>query len=217
MIRSKRIINSLKTQSESSQKSLLKSLQKSNLVSIFVLLVLTISSSRSFAQEADQERNSEKSPFQQRLGFGITAGTFLPYGIFGVRDQYPMWGVRFGHPFRIWRLEWAGLFAAAKGTEFYTGSLSIAFEAKVDDVLLIPFLGGDIHYYTGITTTRDLPFRSTFGGHIGLSPTLIVNDDLAARADIKYGFGPGNHLYVGVGLEYCARSSGSKDETPESK
>ena len=181
---------------------------------ILVLTFVFFIPSIGLAAESEEEKDSDKNQFQQRLGYGLTVGTFLPYGIFGVRDQYPMWGFRFGHPFRIWRLEWGFLNANAKGVTWYSGSLSVALEAKVDDILLIPFFGVDYHYYSGRTATQTVPFFSTFGGHIGMSPTVMLSDELAARADVKYGFGPGNHLYVGVGFEFCGKS-GTKDQTEE--
>lgn len=183
------------------------------IVSVGVLICFFSLHQNSYAQMQSEE--SGKSRFQQRREFGFHAGGFLPYGIYGVRDQYPMWGGRYGHPFRIWRLEWGGYFTSAKGVRLYNGSVSWTFDLDIYDVKLLPFVGGDVYYYSGKTNIRTLPFVITYGGHIGLSPYFVINNMWAMRADFKYNFSPGNSLYAGIGFAYSW--AGSTDQQEDQK
>jgi hypothetical protein len=149
----------------------------------------------SWAQEAD---NAERSTTH----VGAMVGRFLPYGIYGVRDTYPYWGLRFGHSFSIFNPEYAVTAINAKGVTYYTGSLSLSYPSELEGLKMIAFVGGDINYYQGRTNVRKLPFATIYGGHLGVAPMIDINRNLFFRADIKMNFGPGRSLHVGGGLVY---------------
>lgn len=132
----------------------------------------------------------------------VSGGRLLPYGVYGVRDLYPYWGMRFRQ--HIWGIdpELSTIFVNAKNVNFYSTSLSFTFPDKFASFTYIPFVGVDHHYYSGHTTTTKLAFKTTFGFHLGLSPVLEATENFALRADFKFNFGPGLVLLVGTGLSF---------------
>lgn len=132
---------------------------------------------------------------------GLYGGRFLPEGIYGVRDLYPYWGARYGH--KIWGIdpELSSFFVDALGVNLTDVALSIAFPFDYEGISYRPFIGGDLYYYRGHTNLRELPYSTTSGFHMGLSPVLKVTDRLAIRVDFKLNFGPGVSLMVDGGLE----------------
>lgn len=147
-----------------------------------------------------QAHGEEETEDQFHRAIGVFAGHMLPYDIYGVRDIYPFWGLRYSH--EIWGVnpEWSATFINAAGVSFYTGSLSLAFPETLAGFRYFPFFGGDVHYYHGHTNLRELPFKVTAGFHLGVSPVIDITPNLAIRADLKYNFGPGSFLFAGGGL-----------------
>ncbi len=134
--------------------------------------------------------------------FNMSGGRFLPNGIYGVRDVYPYWGMRFGHPYGTTGVEWAFTHIHAKGVTFYTGSLSLAFPSEIESWKFIPFVGMDTHYFSGKTNRRELPFSTSVGFHLGFSPIIELTPLVSIRADFKFNFNPGQTLHVGGGLQF---------------
>lgn len=133
----------------------------------------------------------------------FSGGRLLPYGIYGVRDIYPYWGARFGHPFGPGSgVEWSSAIVHAKNVRFYTFSSSLTFPSELESWKFIPFVGLDLHYFSGKTNIRQLPFSTSVGGHLGVSPLLEFGPNFALRADFKFNFNPGRSLHVGAGFQY---------------
>src|SRR6185312_7119608 len=88
-----------------------------------------------FAQD-----NPEDKP---QSSIGLYGGRFLPYGIVGVRDIYPYWGLRYGH--KIWGIEpeYSSYFINAQGVNMMDLAASVAFPFDVEDISYRPFLGLD--------------------------------------------------------------------------
>ncbi len=153
-------------------------------------------SSRGAQDDSKKVESNEGHPY-----IHLSGGRLLPYGIFGVRDIYPYWGALFGHPFGGTSLEWGFAHIHAKGVTFHTGSISLAFPSELETMKFIPFIGLDIHYYSGKTNLRSLPFSSSGGFHLGVSPIMDISPLVALRADFKLNFNPGQSLHVGGGLQ----------------
>lgn len=168
-----------------------------------------------FANPAPAQEQREKLDASERnYEFFPHSGAFLPYGIYGVRDQYPYFGFKIGHPFRIWRLEWEANFVNAKAVSYYNGALSLLLRTKLDFITMNFTFGPDVHYYKGIVIGADVdqPFRLAAGWHFGFGPELEISPTLKLRGDFKYSYSPGNTLFAGIGLVFAAEPSSDKDE-----
>lgn len=133
----------------------------------------------------------------------LVAGTFLPFGVTGVRDKYPMIGFYYSNEaFTAPKYE-IGLFAAnANEVTFYTASLSYKIDVQMYDTLeaFINF-GLDAHYYKrkpGVFT--EYPFEGSGGAHFGFGTYHELSRNLLFRADFKFNFGPGKTFFAGIGL-----------------
>lgn len=133
--------------------------------------------------------------------FGLGFGRLLPYGVYGVRDIYPYWNFRFGHPIGDQAVEWSAYFVHAKDVDFKTLSASLTAPSELEGWKFIPFIGMDLHYYSGHTNVSHLPTSTSLGFHLGVSPILEFGQ-VALRADFKFNFNPGRTLHVGGGLQY---------------
>ncbi len=132
----------------------------------------------------------------------LFAGRLLPYGVYGVRNIYPYWGLRYGHRLSFAEPEYALFFVNDRSVRFYTASASLTFRFSYGDLDLIPYFGVDVHHYSGHTNIRQLPFVTEVGGHVGCSPLFRLGGEVYLRADFKLNYGPGNTLNVGGGLIY---------------
>ncbi len=153
-----------------------------------------------WAQAPEPTGDSNKG--KQTSYVSAFAGRFLPYGIFGVRDTYPYWGILYGHTMPIFDPEYSFTSIMAKGVVFYSGAISIAFTMDFEGIRFIPYVGADVHYYHGRTNLRELEFGTSFGSHIGFAPLIEINKQLYIRTDFKMNFGPGRSLNVGSGLTF---------------
>lgn len=133
--------------------------------------------------------------------FNLSGGRTLPYGIYGVRSIMPYWGARFGHRFGEATLEWQTYMAHAHGVTYYNGALSWAFPSDLEGWKFIPFLGLDVHHFSGHTTSGSLPFSTSLGFHLGVSPLFEFGKNFALRADFKFNYNPGKSLQVGGGFQ----------------
>lgn len=143
-------------------------------------------------------------------------GVFLPFGVVGVRDSYPMIGLYYSNKaFTAPKYE-IGLFSAnAKGVSFYTGSLGYKIDAKLYETLegFLNF-GIDAHYYkrkAGTFTEYD--FVSTGGAHVGFGIYHQLGPNLYIRWDVKMNFGPGKTAFVGLSIAKRFEAS-SEEENP---
>lgn len=136
--------------------------------------------------------------------FSVTAGRFLPFGIVGVRDNYPMWGLFAAHPSPLGLIEYGFLSARGEGVILYNGSLGLRWDFGIFDVLEGFFsIGGNYFLYQRKRTTRTtFEFQQTGGYYIGWGVFQPISDSLRVRADFKFNSGPGRTLYVGLGLNF---------------
>ncbi|MFK8138919.1 MAG: hypothetical protein AB8E15_11200 [Bdellovibrionales bacterium] len=160
---------------------------------IFSILILL----STFSLRSQEEDNSI------RPEFGIIPGTFLPFGIVGVRDQYPMVAMYYSNKAFTapkWEL---GLFATnSKGVNFYSGSLSYKIDLNFYDALeMFINFGVDAHYYRRkATVSTEFDFFATGGAHIGFGTYHEWSKNLYLRSDFKFNFGPGKNFFAGLGL-----------------
>ncbi len=164
----------------------------------------------SFGQE-NPEGNESAINFidTEHTDFGVQAGTFLPFGIVGVRDQYPSWGAWYSQQTGYGGLDWGANAINAKGVKFYNGYLSLRVDFKAYDFIDAFFrLGFDAHNYKRKRTIlRTFDFFQTHGGHVGFGGYIPVGGALWLRSDFKFGFGPGNQMFVNLGLVWRWNSS----------
>ena len=141
----------------------------------------------------------------------LSTGSLLPYGIEGVRELLPIWGMRFGHSIGDnMSFEYNLMAANAKGVSYYIGYVSWRTDFEIENSLPLFFLiGGDAHFYkrrdtygeiTGNLTEYDFRFAS--GWHLGFGSETKLSESLRARTDFRLGLGPGTQLIVTLGLIY---------------
>lgn len=165
-----------------------------------LLLTLLFPAFASAQEPGEAQGTDDKTKLTRYVdAFG---GRLLPYGIYGVRDTYPYWGIRFGHAWPVFDPEWTFISVMAKGVSFYSASMSITFPVEWEGAKFIPFVGVDAHYYHGRTNLRELDYRLAFGSHVGISPLVEINKRLFIRTDFRMNFGPGRSLHVGAGFSY---------------
>ncbi|MGE4132875.1 MAG: hypothetical protein AB7F86_14640 [Bdellovibrionales bacterium] len=152
-----------------------------------------------YAQPEGDAAGAPGGANERPLYGGIHVGRMLPFGIYGVRSIYPYWGGRFGHPFGDLDLEWSFFSAVGNGVKFHTASLSLAFWQEFEGIDYITYIGLDLHYYSGHTNVQTLPYSTSAGGHVGVSPLIKFGKAGAFRVDFKMDFNPGRALYVGAG------------------
>ncbi len=172
---------------------------------IFLFITFIALPSPSFAQEAGA--GNPNSYFD----LGLKTGSFLPYGIEGVRELLPIWGVRLGHSVSpTLALEYDLDIAHAKGVSYYLAYFSLRHDFVVGDALpLFVLIGVDAHYYkrkstigsvTG--TVTDFDYRLSTGWHTGFGTETLIYGDLYFRGDVRMGFSPGRQLSANLGITY---------------
>lgn len=159
----------------------------------------------SAAQEA--ESGNPNSYFD----LGLKTGSFLPYGIEGVRELLPIWGLKFGHSVSpTLALEYDLDMAHAKGISYYLAYVSLRHDFVVEDALpLFLLIGVDAHYFKrknsigSITgTVTDFDYRLSTGWHTGFGTETLIYGDLYFRGDVRMGFSPGRQLTATLGITY---------------
>jgi opacity protein-like surface antigen len=172
-----------------------------------VVFLFCISTSPLALGQANQGESSAGGHFD----LGLKTGSFLPFGIEGVRDLLPLWGLKFGHDIgRTLSLEYDFDMANAKGVTYYLGYFSLRHDFTMQSFLPLFFLiGVDAHYYkrrdtygeiTGRRTEYD--FRFSTGWHLGFGSETKVYEHLFFRADFRMGFSPGRQLVVALSAVY---------------
>lgn len=170
-----------------------------------------------FGQEAEGSDSSseEKDEIPQHSEIALHAGTLLPNGIPGVRDSYPIWGMRFTHPFQIWHVEYWLSSANAKGVTFYQASLALRLDWKLNELTnFIFYLGPDLTLYkrsptivwsTDFSQQLDViyyEYNSLLGGHGGIALVSPISSLVHLRGDCKMSFNPGATLMAALSLVF---------------
>lgn len=134
----------------------------------------------------------------------VSAGRFLPFGIAGVTDNYPMWGIFAAHPSVLGLVEYEFLSARGEGVILYNGTLGLRWDFGIFDALEGFFgFGANYFLYQRKRTTRStFEFRQTGGYCLKWGVFQPISDALRLRADFKFNSGPGRTLYVGLGLNF---------------
>ena len=134
----------------------------------------------------------------------VSAGRFLPYGVVGVRDNYPMWGLFASHPSPLGLVEYGFLSARGEGVILYNGSLGLRWDFGIFDTLegFFGFGANAFLYQRKRTTRRTFEFTQTGGYYLGWGVFQPVSDAIRIRADFKFNSGPGRTLYVGLGINF---------------
>lgn len=134
----------------------------------------------------------------------VTFGRFLPFGVVGVRDNYPMWGVMASHPSPLGQVEYQFYSAKAEGVTLYQGTLGLRWDFRLYDAADGFFgIGADAYYYQRKPTQRrDFEFVSSSGTDVKWGAYFPITDDLRLRSDFKFNMGPGKTFFVGIGFQY---------------
>lgn len=179
---------------------------------LFVILLYSFSSwpAEPVAEEKDKP---------SRWDWGASVGTFLPYGIVGVRDEYPSWAIQAAHPFKGLILEYQYLGINAKAVTFHNVSVAFRFDGDMalseknkDDVLRYFFtLGADENYYKRKPSSIEFPYVSVPGMHFGGGFYFQIFDSLYMRFDMKYMISPANSVYVGIGFQSIDFAAAEKE------
>lgn len=133
----------------------------------------------------------------------LTFGVFLPFGIVGVRSNYPMWGAMFSHPSVLGQVEYQFYSAKAEGVTLYSGVLGLRWDFRLFDALDGFFgVGADMYYYQRkATSRRQFEFVSSGGTDLKWGVYFPIVGDLKFRSDFKFNMGPGKTFYVGIGFQ----------------
>ena len=177
------------------------------LLFLATLTLIFLSYYRAEAQEGIKYTNQ---PYYQ---MGFTVGQFLPFGIIGVRDNYPWHGVHFSHPTRLTYIEYMLLSSNAKGVTYYNGSASFRTDYTAYDIDNGFFvMGFSIHRYKRKRTVlQEFDFVNVTGVHAGFGFEGKIVGPVRGRADLKFYLSPGKAVYFGIGLVY--RFGGEDNDT----
>ncbi|NQZ01540.1 MAG: hypothetical protein HRT45_12830 [Bdellovibrionales bacterium] len=169
------------------------------LVATLVLASLDVS--------AQQQRPSGSKSFigwtaMDYYDVSLTAGRFLPFGVIGVRDNYPMWAIAGGIPsaLGIVELEYGNI--QGEGVIWHQGSLGLRWDFDIFSALE-GYLGigaNAIYYKRRRTILREFDFVNAGGYHLRWGVFQPVTDSFRIRADFKFNSNPGRTLYVGLGF-----------------
>jgi hypothetical protein len=174
----------------------------------FLLLIITICCYSPWGWSQNQDTASDGP---SSFDLGVKTGSFLPYGIEGVRDLLPIWGIKMGHDVsRTLSLEYDLDIANAKGVQYFLAYISLRHDFAVGRVLPLFFtLGLDAHYYKRRDTYGEItgdrteyPHRFVAGWHLGFGTETAIYRDLFFRTDFRMGFSPGRQLLVTIGGVY---------------
>lgn len=174
-----------------------------------LMVILFMSSPKAWAQSyaapGTLAAGNDQSIRKTTYDLGVKVGAFLPYGIVGVRELLPNWGLRFGHTIAPhFFLEYNADFANDKEVQFYSGYISLRINFRVLDALAMHgFFGGDIHHYQRVPTLVQritFPFETVFGYHVGMGAQYQLFGNLFARADVRMGFEPGRQVSTNISL-----------------
>ena len=171
-----------------------------------VILLVFLIMKPAKGQEAESNQPLEEYP-RKYSEIGVAGGEFLPFGIFGVRNDYPALWARYGHNLGSWRVDWVFHHVNAEGVTWYRLSIGIGGIMDLYDITRMAFyIGPSFNYYKGLPTNiRELPWTFSTGMHVGMSPIVLIAGPVYIRGDFQMNFGPGQSLYAGLGLSYLYR------------
>ncbi|OFZ18556.1 MAG: hypothetical protein A2Z20_10545 [Bdellovibrionales bacterium RBG_16_40_8] len=172
-------------------------------ITIYCFFCTQVGSAESFIKY-DKDKN---------LKFSSLVGTFLPFGIVGVRDNYHFWNVAFSHPTRVTRIEYSLNTFNTKQVHLYNLAVGPRIDYKAFDSFHGYYLVGlDGYYYQRKPSnlTREFPYYRQGGIHLGFGAFLHLAGNFVLRTDFKFGFSPGQSLFAGIGLEYTLDTSDNK-------
>jgi len=143
----------------------------------------------------------------------LTFGRFLPFGIVGVRSNYPMWGVMFSHGSVLGQVEYQFYSAKAEGVTLYEGAFGLRWDFRLFDAIDGFWgIGVDTYYYQRKrTTSREFAYVTSGGTDLKWGAYFPIVGEFRLRSDFKFNMGPGKSFYVGLGLQY---RFGSGDKKP---
>lgn len=197
-----------------------------HLRALFVFIIILNFSLNTFGAEDEAEEDEEK-PIPSHHEWALLAGSLLPYGIPGVRDTYPFWGMKYSHPFQIWNLEYGLNLLNAKKVTLYQASLSVRLDFDLNELAyLIFYFGGDFTYYKRgptlvwapdlltVVRTIEYDYTSQFGGHAGLGVVSKISKTIQVRGDCKMGGNPGTTLIASIGIIFWLNEASQEKSEP---
>jgi hypothetical protein len=156
---------------------------------------------------AQQQNNKTSKSFivwtpMDYYDVSATVGRFLPFGVVGVRDNYPMWSVSGGVPSALGIVELDYGNFRANGVVWHQGSLGLRWDFDIFTAVEGYFgFGANAIYYKRLRTElREYPYYTTGGWHLKWGVFQPVTDSFRLRADFKFNSNPGRTLYVGIGF-----------------
>lgn len=175
---------------------------KASRVLMLLLLILGIVSTTS--NSIAQDESSETTLPKKYSELNLMAGTFLPYGIYGVRDNYPALWLRYGHNMGSWRIDYTFHYINAEGVTWYSAAIGAGGIVDLYESLRCAFyVGLNFHYYKpSPTNIRELDWVRSTGFHMGASPMVNISGPMYLRSDFQMNFGPGQSLFAGLGVSY---------------
>ncbi len=184
-------------------------LGKDAILLLLILLFILLGAGRAVAQSQSvvTEKDSEVAKAgpndpNNSYDIGLHFGPLLPNRISKVRDIIPGWGVRLAAPTAKGIFELELYHGQGSGIVYRTAS----FDYRLD--IPNPYL--PTHFILGmhadLYSPPNLDSRYAGGWHYGGGITEEIAGPLLLRADFKYRYGPGESLYVGVGLLYRIQS-----------
>lgn len=176
------------------------------------LLYLVLSVYPAFADFIERSFVEEPKP-----EWSLILGGFLPAEIAGVEDSYPMQALYYsGLSDLAQKWEIGFLAANAKEVNFYTLSLSYKWDIDFFETLsAFLHLGIDGHFYRRAPSfTQEFDFQQSSGGHFGFGTYHQIAGELYLRSEFKLAYGPGKHLFAGLGLSWRLPNQQSELSTP---
>ncbi|MGE0762745.1 MAG: hypothetical protein AB7N80_05655 [Bdellovibrionales bacterium] len=165
-----------------------------------LLIVMAFSCFTARAQEEPEGAAGAGSAPKVGYEAGFFLGNLLPNQIGGVTEITGLGGVRGGYRFgQTSFLESTFMAGNGHGVEWKNVSASIRMDIPVENLVALAYVGPDITYYKGASSSSN---RVIFGGHVGGGIQSALGGITWFRADMKFGLSPGTSLYFGMGLVF---------------
>ncbi|HVK62686.1 MAG TPA: MFS transporter [Bdellovibrionales bacterium] len=168
--------------------TLFKSVAQAAAIVAVIAASLSVSST-AYAQGAEQN--------EERYAFGIHGGPLLPRRMGKVREVMQGWGLRGTLPTSRGTFEVDSFFSRDEGTSYNSFALDYKFSVFADEIPAHFILGVHGDWYT----PPELGSRFAGGWHFGGGFSQPISESVSLRGDFKYRIGPGQSLYVGIGVE----------------
>jgi hypothetical protein len=159
---------------------------------LFALLIGLIPAYQADAQEGGGEAGSEISMF---------VGSLLPNQIDGVTEILPVFGGRFGMPTqRLGVVEIGFSNTHAEGVDFTIFSTSLRADLPAIDQFIGSVYGGfDLSWFRPAGSEDR---KTETGLHVGTALSMMVNNNLWVRSDLKFNASPGTSMALQFGLVF---------------